>query len=144
MLQIAECRSGLRGEVLGRDALPVLLPHWQDLCGRAAEDNVYYSPRYALALMEGPERNTDVRFAVVWDQMRLVALLPFTRPKLPVPGVWASGRAWRSKYTFSCMPLLDEVRREEAAGALLDALASVTEGGWAIPSVNVRCMPARH
>ena len=39
-------------EVLARDALPTLVPAWQDLCARSVEDNVYYSPRYAQALLQ--------------------------------------------------------------------------------------------
>lgn len=137
MLQVAEWKVGLRGEVLGREALPTLLPQWQDLCGRSAEDNVYYTPRYARALLDSVEQDKDLRFAVVRDQMRLVALLPFTRSKWPIPVLQPARQAWQTKYTFSCMPLLDRLRKDDAAGALLDVMASVSEGAWAIPTLNV-------
>jgi CelD/BcsL family acetyltransferase involved in cellulose biosynthesis len=136
--QIVDWKPGLRGEVLGREALPMLLPAWEDLCGRSVEDNVYYSPRYAHALLESVESDRNVDFAVVWDEMRLVALLPFTSPKFAIPLLQPAGRAWQSKYTFSCMPLLDELRKTEAAGVLLDALASVGAGEWIFPSVNTK------
>ena len=138
MLQVPGWNLSLRGEVLGCDALPMLLPAWQDLCGRTVEDNVYYSPRYARALLESVARDKNVGFAVVWDQSRLVALLPFTRPTLGIPILQPSARAWQTKYTFSCMPLLDQARKTEAAGALLDVLASISRGGWIIPTVNVQ------
>ncbi len=138
MLQVPGWDLGLRGEVLGRDALPTLLPAWQDLCGRIAEDNVYYSPRYARALLESVERDKNVGVAVVWDQSRLVALLPFTRPTLRIPVLQPAARAWQTKYTFSCMPLLDRVRKAEAAAVLLDVLASISRGEWIIPTVNVQ------
>jgi len=81
MLQVPEWKLGLKGEVVRRDAVPMLLPAWEDLCARSAEDNVYYSPRYALALLDNAGRNEDVRFAVVWDQSTLVALLPLSIPR---------------------------------------------------------------
>lgn len=137
MLQVTERKVGLRGEVLDREALPTLLPQWQDLCGRSAEDNVYYTPHYARALLDSVEQDKHVRFAVVWDQMRLVALLPFTRPKWPIPLLQPACQAWQTKYTFSCMPLLDRLRKDDAAGALLDVMASVREGAWAIPTLNI-------
>lgn len=138
MLQVPGWYPDLRGEVLGRDALPMLLPAWEDLCARSVEDNVYYSPRYARALLESVERDQKVGFAVVWNAMRLVALLPFTRSKFAIPLIRPAGRAWQSKYTFSCMPLLDKLRKTEAAGALLDVLASVRRGEWIIPLVNTK------
>jgi len=114
----------------------MLLPAWEDLCARSVEDNVYYSPRYARALLASVEKNQNVGFAVVWDEMRLVALLPFTRPKFAIPLVRPAGRAWQNKFTFSCMPLLDELRKTEAAGALLEVLASVGADEWIFPTVN--------
>src|SRR5438309_5297994 len=138
MLQVPGWHLGLRGEVLGRDALPMLVPAWQDLCGRAAEDNVYYSPRYARALLESVERDKNVGLAVVWDQSRLAALLPFTRRALRIPILQPAARAWRTAYTFSCMPLLDRERKTDAAGVLLDVLASTSPSEWIIPTVNVQ------
>ena len=131
-------KLGLRGEILGRDALPMLLPAWEDLCGRSVEDNVYYSPRYARALLDSVESDRVIGFAVVWDETTLVALLPFTNSKFAVPLLQPAGRAWQSKYTFSCMPLLDKLRKTEAAAALLDVLASLSAGEWIIPAVNIK------
>ena len=143
MLQVAEWKLGLRGEVLGPDALANLLPEWQDLCDRSAEDNVYYSPRYAQALLEHVERHRNVRFATVWDETKLVALLPFTRPKLAIPLLRPARQGWQSKYTFSCTPLLDDMRRDEAAAALLDVMASVSEAGWILPTLNINGVVCR-
>ena len=138
MLHDPGFRLELRGEVLKHDALPTLLPAWEDLCRRSVEDNVYYSPRYARALLESVERDKNVSFAVVWKEKSLVAMLPFTRVKLGIPLLRPAGQAWQSKYTFSCMPLLDGLRKAEAAGALLDVLASISAGEWIIPTVNTK------
>jgi CelD/BcsL family acetyltransferase involved in cellulose biosynthesis len=138
MLQVPARELDLRGEVHGRDDLPMLLPAWQDLCGRSIEDNVYYSPQYARALLASVEGERNVAFAVVWDEMRLAAMLPFTSEKFPIPLLRPAGRAWQSKYTFSCMPLLDRLRTKEAAGALLNVLASISQGEWIIPIVNTK------
>ena len=138
MLQVPGWTLGLRGEVLGAEALPGLACAWRDLCGRTVEDNVYYAPRYAKALLDSVARNEKVGFAVVWKEAELVALLPFTRPRLAIPGVRAGGRAWQTKYTFSCMPLLDRSQAPEAAGALLDVLASVSRAEWVLPAMNTQ------
>jgi CelD/BcsL family acetyltransferase involved in cellulose biosynthesis len=137
MLKAPAWKLGLRGEVLGRDALSTLLPAWEDLCRRSVEENVYYSPRYACALLESVERETDVAFAVVWGEMRLVALLPLISAKMPIPLLRPAGRAWQTKYTFGCMPLLDRQRKTEAAAALVEVLASISAGEWIIPTMNV-------
>jgi CelD/BcsL family acetyltransferase involved in cellulose biosynthesis len=135
-LQVPASDPRLRGEVLGRDALPTLLPAWEDLCGRSVEDNVYYAPRYARALLDSVEIDENVAIAVVWDDSRLVALLPFTTPKFTIPVLRPAGCAWQSKYTFSCTPVLDRAVKTEAADALLNALGSASEGEWIIPTVN--------
>ena len=135
-LQIPGSEPRLTGEILARDALPTLVPGWEDLCARSVEDNVYYSPRYAQALLQSVEGRQKVRFAVVWDRSSLVALLPFTSSRTAVPGLRAAGRAWQSKYTFSCTPLLDTNLKTGAADALLNVLASISESEWIIPTVN--------
>jgi CelD/BcsL family acetyltransferase involved in cellulose biosynthesis len=135
MLQVPAWFSSLRGEVLGRDALPMLLPFWEDLSSRSVEDNVYYAPRYAKALLDSVE-GRDVRFAAVWEGERLMALLPFTRPRMKLPLLQPSVRAWQTPYTYSCTPLLDRSATREAAAALVEVLASISEGEWLIPTVN--------
>jgi hypothetical protein len=85
MLQMADGKLCLRGEVLTADGVGELRPSWEALCARSVEDNVYYSPRYALALLGTVEKHSNVRFATVWDQKHLVALLPFTTAHFPIP-----------------------------------------------------------
>ena len=138
MLYDPRFKLELRGEVLKRDALPTLLPAWEDLCRRSIEDNVYYSPRYARALLESVERDKNIGFAVVWKEKSLVAMLPFTRIKLRIPLLQPAGHAWRSKYTYSCMPLLDRLTKAEATAVLLEVLAGVSDGEWIIPTLNVK------
>lgn len=82
------------------------------------------------------ESDKDVGFAVVWDETRLVGMLPFTRLKFAIPLLRPARRAWQSQYTFGCMPLLDRQLKTEAAGALLDVLTAVRRGEWIIPALN--------
>jgi CelD/BcsL family acetyltransferase involved in cellulose biosynthesis len=135
-LQMLEGDPSLIGEVVALDALPRLLSAWEDLCGRSVEDNAYYSPRYAQALLQSVERKQNVRFAIVWNESKLVALLPVTSPKFAVPVLRAAGQAWHSKHTFSCTPLLDKNLKAEAAEALLNVLGSISESEWIIPALN--------
>ena len=112
MLTASARNLNLRGEVLERDALSALLPAWQELSNRCVEDNVYYSPKYAQALLTSVDRDKDVGVAVVWDRERLVGLLPFTRAPFGILYLKPAAQAWRTKYTFSCTPLLDKTRQE--------------------------------
>lgn len=137
MLENRRWSTDLQAEILDREALAGITLAWQALCTRAAEDNVYYSPRYAQALLQTVESHSNLRFAAAWDGPELIGLLPFTQPELALPYVRRVGRAWTSAYTFSGTPLLDATRSTEAAAALIDALADVSEGEWIIPSVNV-------
>lgn len=134
--QASRAPSCLYGEVLDLDVLEKLLPAWEDLCTRAAEDNVYYSPRYAQALLQTVEAHQNVRFAVVWDGARLVAMLPVTAPQVAIPVLQSAGRAWQSKYTFSCTPLLDAGLKVDAAEALVNVLASIADAEWIVPALN--------
>lgn len=135
MLQVPGWK--LRGEVLGRDAFQELAPAWEDLCRRSVEDNVYYSPRYARALLDSVERDQGVALAVVWDGPMLLALLPFTRSNVAVPMLQPAAQAWHCKFITSCMPLLDRHRTMEAAEALVNVLASVSKAEWIIRFLNI-------
>lgn len=137
MLQVPRWELALKGEVLGRDSLPALLPAWEDLCRRSAEDNAYYTPRYATALLDSVDHGTEVGFAVVWDGPRLVGMLPFTTAKIRAPMAQAAGRAWQTKFTFSCTPLLDAACYGQAADLLLDVLVSIRASEWILPTLNV-------
>ena len=138
MLERPRWSTGLRAEILDREALADVTLAWHALCARAAEDNVYYSPRYAQALLQTVDVDCDVRFALAWDGQELIGFLPFTAPRLSLPDLHRVGRAWMTPYTFSCTPLLDSRRSLEAAGALLDALGTVRADAWLIPFVNVQ------
>ena len=114
-----------------------LIPAWEDLCRRAVEDNVYFSPRYARALLNSVERNSSVCFALAWDGPRLIGLLPFVKSKFSIPIIGSLGHAWQSKYTFGCMPLLDKDHPVDAAKRLLEVIATVSDEEWIIPAVNI-------
>ena len=136
VLQVPAWSTRLRGEIVGRETLPDLYSRWGDLCSRSVEDNVYYTPRYARALLSTVEDETSVHLALAWDGTDLVGLLPFIRPRLPFPLVGATSQAWQSKYTFSCTPVLDKSNPGDAAAALLEAMTSAGEHEWLIPAVN--------
>lgn len=110
---------------------------WEDLCDRALEANVYYSPRYARALLDTVDESTRVRFAAAWEGSRLVGLLPITQPVVATPFIGGVGQAWQSNYTFSCTPLLDRNLAVDAAQTLLRTLAGLGRGAWRIPALNV-------
>jgi CelD/BcsL family acetyltransferase involved in cellulose biosynthesis len=137
MLQTPNWTLGLKSEMLDRGELPAIIPDWQDLCGRSLEDNVYYTPPFAKALLDTTAASAKVRFAVVRDETRLVGLLPVTRPAVPAPLLRAAGQAWQTDYTFSCTPLLDKERATEAAQVLLRMLAAESRGAWRLPALNV-------
>jgi CelD/BcsL family acetyltransferase involved in cellulose biosynthesis len=133
MLQVSELR--LRGEVLSRGDLPSLVPAWDALSSRLLEDNVYYSPRYARALINSVDRDSSLRFATVWQRDTLVALLPYTRGTFETPMLGTAARAWQTDYTFNCMPLVDRTCAK-ASLALIELLSTINEGEWIIPTVN--------
>ncbi len=131
MLQVPDRNRMMRGEVLSREELSRLVPAWEGLCARAVESNVYYEPRYASALIKNIDLDGSLRFATVWQAEKLVALMPFKRPRV------GAARAWQTDYTFSCTPLLDRACPLWAATALIDLLRTVNAGEWAIPTVNI-------
>jgi CelD/BcsL family acetyltransferase involved in cellulose biosynthesis len=135
MLQLAEIKSPLRGQVVGRDAVSELVSAWETLSKNSVEDNVYYCPRYAQALMKNVERDVELRFALVWEGADLIALLPFTAPRINIPIAGTGAQAWQTKYIFSCAPLLDKQRFTEAADTLLDVMASSHSGEWVLPNI---------
>jgi CelD/BcsL family acetyltransferase involved in cellulose biosynthesis len=130
-------QGGLVLATFDRVHLKSVQREWEDLIARAAEDNVYYSPNYALSLLETVGSGTSVRFVTAWDGDRLMAFMPVVLNKLPIPGLRPIGRAWETDYTFGCTPMLDRSEPERAAAGLVDALAALGRGDWALPHLNV-------
>ncbi len=135
MLRETSQNPSLRGELIGLDELRGIRPQWDDLCARAAEENVYYTPPYARALFDNLP-SEDVGIAVVWQQQRLVALLPVVPSSFSLSPL-APSQAWCTPYTFSCTPLLDHELAQDAARALLDLLARSSRHEWYFPTLNV-------
>jgi CelD/BcsL family acetyltransferase involved in cellulose biosynthesis len=136
MVQPVTIQHSARGEVLDRRRMGELLPQWERLSRACLEDNVYYSPRYAMALLDSVAASDDVRFAVVWRDQELIALMPLTAAGLQVPYVRPTSQAWTTPYTFSCTPLLHK-GHPDAAAALLDLLDGANDSEWALPSLNL-------
>lgn len=123
--------------VLSAPQMQARLQDWEDLCGRSIEDSVYYSPHYANALLSTAARQDHVRFVAVYEGDKLVALLPVSTTRLPLPGVAPAGQAWMTDYTFTTEPLIDKQTAAEAAGSLVDGLAQLSGGEWLFPVVNL-------
>ena len=121
--------------MIGIEELREIRLHWDDLCTRAVEKNAYYTPRYALALLDNLS-SEDVGIAVVWQGQRLVALLPVVLSSFSLSPL-APSQAWLTPYTFSCTPLLDRELAQDAARALLDLLARSCGSEWHLPTLNV-------
>jgi Acetyltransferase (GNAT) domain len=139
MLMVVEGKGRrLTTSVLTREQLPKLLHEWQALSSRSADDNVYYSPNYALALLDTIDRDKKVEFITAWSGGRLVALWPFTRSRALWPGFGTAGIAWQTPYTFSCMPLLDRNYAEDAVLAILDAMPGFGLSTGFIPTINLK------
>jgi hypothetical protein len=136
MLKRCDEHSGFTKIIYDHSGLSTLVPHWSDLCQRGTEENVYYSPHYALSLLETVSAKSDVRFVTAWDDGLLVSLQPIVVAALPVPGFIPAGRAWQTDYTFGCMPILDRSRPHDAALALLDGMSMLKSGEWVLPQIN--------
>src|SRR5947208_1206330 len=100
MLDVQRGSTAWRYKLLSSAELYAIESDWEDLCERVVEDNVYYTPRYAKALINTVETKAEVQTAAVWADARLIALLPLTLPALRVPYLGTAGGAWQSKYTF--------------------------------------------
>jgi CelD/BcsL family acetyltransferase involved in cellulose biosynthesis len=135
MLKRYAAKAAFTTKVEERSSLPALLPHWHDLAERSAEDNVYYAPNYALALLDTVDAAKQVRFVTVWDNSVLMGFLPIVLP-IGVPGVNAAGRAWATDYTSSCTPLIDRDHLHDTTQALVGALANLKRGEWVLPLLN--------
>lgn len=137
MLQMRSWPVRWRSEIIDSGRLLNFLPEWEQLSRAALEDNVYYTPSYAAALLDTCEKNVDVHFATAWMNDILVGFLPIVVPKTYPPYVLRIGMAWETKYTFSCMPLLHREYARESAEQLMMLLESVHQGEWLFPLMNV-------
>ncbi|TVR11319.1 MAG: GNAT family N-acetyltransferase [Salinarimonadaceae bacterium] len=125
-------------KIIEAKAVSNIASTWMDLCGRTAEDNVYYTPNYALAILDANIPPGDVIFLTAWEDDDLIGLLPVTRQRFALPILGPCGGAWRTKYTFGCIPLIDSARREAATRLLLDGMSSLGRGEWILPTVNAQ------
>jgi CelD/BcsL family acetyltransferase involved in cellulose biosynthesis len=118
-----------------RDYLPTLLPEWEALRDRAVEPNVYFSPEYALPLLNHVELTTEVSVIALRYYDKLVGFFPVTR-SLGVPGLKPSGHAWQSLYSFTATPLFDPEHLDTCATALVSELRKISSGEWVIPTIQ--------
>lgn len=135
--------TGLDARILTAAEMRSRLSGWEDLCRRSLEDSVYYTPRYAGALLDTTASQDHPRFVTVSEGERLVALLPVETARLPVPGLAAAGQAWMTDYTFSTLPLIDRNLASDAAGVLLEGLGQLSGGEWVFPAMTLDGPSAR-
>ncbi len=136
MLYDAKWSKNDQTKILSREDMEHVLPEWEDLCGRLAEDTPYYTPVYANALLSSIDHDRDIRFATVWRDTRMIAMLPICRTRIgavDLPNVW---QAWTTPYTLGCTPLLDRDLAGQAASALVESLKTFHRGIWIIPTIN--------
>ena len=134
MLDRLNASDLIRSEILGREQMCAFDAAWQQLADNSIEDNVYYAPAYARALLDTVEKKTDVRFATVWRGGELIGLLPFVASRIPsLIDPWA---AWKSDYTYSCTPLLHRDWHAAAAENLATLMAAANPGEWILPLMN--------
>jgi CelD/BcsL family acetyltransferase involved in cellulose biosynthesis len=105
------------------------------LCENSVEDNIYYSPQYAVPLLQSVNAETDVVFITTWQGEVLTGLLPITRNKWWLRGVRQAGQSWLSPYTFNCMPLIDRSDPVGIAGAIIDCLIELGNLDWMLKDV---------
>lgn len=123
--------------VVGYAEMRLYLDDWLDLCGRAIEDTVYYSPDYALALLDTVDASSSVHFVCARSFGKLIGLLPIQLNTWPLSPLIPAGEAWTTKYTFSTIPLLDRSCAVEAAGLILEGLRDLRASEWRFPLLNL-------
>lgn len=136
MLQRRNSAEALRAEIIGRDQLSVWHDAWQRLSDNSIEDNAYYAPAYARALLNTVEARTDVRFAMAWQDGELIGFLPFVAAS-PFLSYLTPLRGWRSDYTYSCTPLLHRNWPAQAADSLVALFVTSQHGACVLPRLNL-------
>lgn len=95
---------------------------WDDLAGRAATDNVFFSSSFALPAIRFLGGEAISVAAIRGDDGRLLATAPYHRIRFGhvLPGA----RFWAHDYAPLGAPLLVAAESEHAAGELIDAVAT--------------------
>ena len=101
-------------------AIARLLPEWAAIANRAASDNLFFHPDFALPAIAHLGRDVAVA-TISRPDGRLAALAPFTRTRLG--RVAPAARLWSHDYGPLGMPLIEEGAIEPVAAALIDGLA---------------------
>jgi CelD/BcsL family acetyltransferase involved in cellulose biosynthesis len=124
-------------EIVARDRLVQLRPAWSELSCRAVEENPYYAPDFALALLDTVERLRNVHAVLVWDGAHLAGFLPFVqRRHWPWGPFRLAHFGWVTPYSFMGAPLLDRACTDAAADALVDRLCEEGHQMWTLSRVN--------
>lgn len=124
-MQASTC-AGVIVDFVGPEAADALRPAWRDLAERALEPNVFFEPAFALAAARHLTKRRPL-FAVAWEgrepgsQGRLIGVWPVQSHSSPLAPAFVQG--WRHAHTALGLPILDRLRAEAAADALLGAIA---------------------
>ncbi len=123
--------TGVSVEVLGdAAALQPLVPEWEALAADAAEPNPFYEHWMLLPALEAYGEQ-GFRCIVVWDNGKLVGLLPMQLERsyrgLPVGAL----RSWRHRNMLLCTPLIQAKSMARVLEALLRVRAApLIEFDW--------------
>jgi CelD/BcsL family acetyltransferase involved in cellulose biosynthesis len=123
--------TGVSVEVLSETAaLRTLVPEWEALAADAAEPNPFYEHWMLLPALEAYGAQ-GFRCIVVWDNGKLVGLLPMQLSRsfrgLPVSAL----RSWRHRNMLLCTPLIQAKSMVRVVEALLQVRAApLIEFDW--------------
>jgi CelD/BcsL family acetyltransferase involved in cellulose biosynthesis len=123
--------TGISVEVLSQAAaLRALVPEWEALAADAAEPNPFYEHWMLLPALEAYGEQ-GFRCIVVWDNGKLVGLLPMQLERsyrgLPVGAL----RSWRHRNMLLCTPLIQAKSMARVLEALLRVRAApLIEFDW--------------
>ena len=123
-------RSRLSFAVAGGEAITRLLPEWAVLAGRAAGDNLFFHPDFALPAIRYLDPGVLVATATHADG-RLAALAPFTHARLG--RLAPAARLWAHDYAPLGLPLVDRGEVDAAVTTLVDGLAA--HGSLIVPDL---------
>lgn len=126
----ARGRSRLSFAIAGGEAITPLLPEWAVLAGRAAGDNLFFHPDFALPAIRYLDPGVLVA-TVAHADGRFAALAPFTQARLG--RLAPAARLWAHDYAPLGLPLVDRGEVDAAVTALVDGLAA--HGSLIVPDL---------
>lgn len=122
-----------RFALVGHDAAAAIAGEWRSLTERAAEDNAFFDPDFALPAMAAIGEGVAI---ATWrgEDGRLAALAPVGRIRLG--RIAPALRVWSHDYGPLGVPLVDRTMAERAVDGLLDGLMQAG-GSVVLPDITL-------